>query len=180
MKRAKPNRSRPDINTTATIMSSIATLRTDTVILDDAQIKALPTSMVEVIPAPGSGKMIQFIGALWQADVRQGLYENINENCFGRFLLASGFRSGSEVSSLYDENVSAALCGFESINLVQFIPNQRAHSSGTPIYAYMIGPKQDAENRPLVILFDNGGADFTGGNAANTLKVTVWYVEVDV
>lgn len=48
-----------------------------------------------------------------------------------------------------------------------------------------LGGLVDMANKPLLLTAANGGfyhqgPDFTGGDAANTLKVTVWYSVVDV
>src|SRR5688572_24667332 len=50
--------------------------------LNDEQIKALPSTQIQIIPAPGANKMILIFSAFVTSDARQGAYSNL-ENASG-------------------------------------------------------------------------------------------------
>lgn len=144
-----------------------------TVELTDAQIKALPSERVEIVPAPATGKALLYITSFFQINTSAGAYTNVDAD--GRIYIDYGgelaslpaiLPSGANLrtwvlppASQFGQNPSV-LSTFNSVNI--------ARSTGI-------------DETPLYIKIDNNGAgDFTGGNAANTLKVTVYYVVVDL
>jgi hypothetical protein len=146
-----------------------------TVTLDNDQIKALPTTAVEIIAAPGIGKMIKLIAGQIRGDTWVAPYTNTEQS--GLVLMNS---DGWYLSS---PMIAGVLGGDPSPRYDDFlIPNTAvsgvAHVSG---YAFTGGDAIDlTENLPVQIKDDFNGSDYTGGNAANTLKVTVYYVVVDL
>lgn len=151
------------------------------VTLTDAQIKALPTTPIQVADAPGADKFISLIHAVIILDNVNGGYGNI---AGGTSTLVS-FGVGELValqtaSSLY---VESDMGDFEFPSSSPFpIMFSAPANIGTGLFA-AAGPadSNSVNNKPLYILGANGvNGNFTGGNAANTLKVTVYYVIVDL
>jgi hypothetical protein len=146
-------------------------------VLTNAQIKALPTTAVEILPAPGVGKCVFPLFAMlhmhWAAD-----YTNIDASA--EMLIKNGNQALlSSWSQTVASAVSSLLAG--------------GGPDGTWAWAVLIGNiassvtfgasgpyDSDIANLPLLISATNGGAgDFTGGNVANELEVTVQYLLVE-
>jgi hypothetical protein len=141
--------------------------------LTDAQIKALPTTPVELVPAQGVGKMIKFMGGILRIDTTAGLYTNDNAyNTFvGIFLLTANVNN-----AIYFPDLNAGddrLC-----NLAPLVNPDGANPTAFLVEnVYAINA---VENMPLTIKSTNTGGNFTGGDPANTLEVTVYYSIVDL
>ena len=145
--------------------------------LTDAQIKALPSTSIQIIPAPGANKVLVFntgslvfnrVGDYSPAPHVDG-YVQIEIN-------------GSPVSSVVDNASGSlgALLGGESsfcfLSPANFaipagFPNARAHTLAL----------SNVTNAAMSLVCSNsGGGDFEGGDSANTLNVFVTYQILDV
>jgi hypothetical protein len=144
--------------------------------LTDAQIKALPSQPVEVVAAPGAGKVIMPIACFVKANCNAGAY-----------LLDAD----SSWMLVIDQSVKIScplrvegLLNNAGTQVGKFMFPQAYPGSGTfsgYVETYNEGLVAATENLPLYIIDSLGGvSDYTGGNAANTLKVTVYYVVVDL
>lgn len=137
-----------------------------TVTLTDAQIKALPTTSVEIIPAQGVGRIVAVLFAAasmtWTAD-----YSNIN-------VAATLTLSGLTVS-LLDEGSEDGACDRVSDLLAD-------GESGISTFTPPGGGCFEAthQNTAVLLALTNADGDLTGGDAANVLKVTVWYAVLDL
>jgi hypothetical protein len=64
------------------------------------------------------------------------------------------------------------------------VPTEVTYNGVNDFDGYIVGAWQvtpaEADNMPLILRDDWNGTDYTGGNSANTLKVTVYYVVVDL
>lgn len=164
--------------------AGVATLKFASVTLTDAQIKALPTTPVQIVAAPGAGKFISIAQAVGLLKVvAGGEYTNLNAAlCLGRLIWDLGGGDFRQASAGYYENVNGAMAE-ESDNAV-LIFGALMNIEGSVNAAIYPAWAPEIENLPLKLSFSNGAdpgdGPFTGGNAENTLKVTVWYVEVDV
>jgi hypothetical protein len=145
-------------------------------ILSNAEILALPTTGIEIIPDPGPGRIFFGLGAFlhlnWFAD-----YGNINVAC----LLSLGSRTGSvlsiaalteslgQVSGLLTEGESAsAFLGQRALGAAEVFGNSGSLDS-------------DIENVGFYLKANNeGDSDFSGGDPRNTLTVTVLYVPMEL
>jgi hypothetical protein len=167
-KRAKSDVEDYDFNSNMEIIDTAiaAGLQAASVTLTAAQIKALKATPIQIIPAPGAGKAINLIQAVWQykfgtvpygnvpsfptatLDISQG---DINTSDFG---LAAAFAEG-----FLDQNQ----------NMVQIQP--QIPPSGVGI----VGTQAEIEN-VAVHLGNSGPSEFTNGDG--TLTVTVYYTVV--
>lgn len=145
-----------------------------TITLTDAEIKALPSSAYELLPAPGAGKTILFHGALSKLNTSAAAY---NPGVSGTLRIKIGTAPVSNVSLLigwFDQQ--DILCTIHT-------PYAVAGSGSTAgqLEEYWGFNESAIDNQPAILVALNGGAgDFTGGNAANTLQVTIFYSIVDL
>lgn len=140
-------------------------------VLTDAQIKTLADVYPELVPAPGAGKALIFIGAAYLYKSPGGVgYDGITSETnlvinYGETNMASGptlFDNAVEqyaYSSPISKTVSTG-------NWAGY--NQTEFSNFTP------------ENQPITLMLTNGFVNLTGGHPDNTLEVTVFYSIVDL
>jgi hypothetical protein len=144
-----------------------ASIQSATVTLTDAQIKALPTTYIEVVAAPGIRKMLVLQSALIQFYISGGNYTNVD---IGSYLIIGYGDWAVDASSI------VLFSGSEN-NLFSVLTTAQ---DGDLTAGYLTaGNNTLQENIALKVISSNSG-NFTGGNPANTLKVTVYYVVVDL
>lgn len=147
-----------------------------TVTLTDAQIKALPTTPIEVVAAPGAGKIVIPTQAVLYFDFT-AQYTNINVAAY-LGVLQNG---SSGLLSLLNEAIGSGVSTFLQYgeDAVATLTQPRILQSSA--IAGHVNPASDMVNTSLrVEAFNDTDGNFTGGNAANTIKVTVYYIVVDV
>ncbi len=154
--------------------SSSGGLLSATVELTDAQIKALPTTGIEIVAAPGAGKAIDIISCIVSTNFVTA-YTNITDASLS-FLDNDGSEIGLTLPTTVILGTTTRYIGKMTTPLV-FL------GSGSFDGSFITQPTSfaDIENKPIVIKdYYAGVSNYTGGNAANTLKVTVYYVVVDL
>jgi hypothetical protein len=156
-------------------------IQTATVTLTDAQIKTLPTVSQIIIPALGLGKAIWADAALgggrvlFQSHIVQP-YTNISSDASVFFAIANntfaafggpteGYRSATGMLS--------NLLGVTGENY-QFLSSLASTGEGD----INSQPNSEIDNIALAMDFDNALGNLTGGNSANTLKITVDYTVI--
>lgn len=151
-----------------------------TTALTDAQIKALPTTPITLIAAPGASKITFPIAAFlrmhWVAD-----YANIDAGAIVQIL--SGTQNVmNQLLETAGSPVSGLLAGGGPDGTSGWIGAQSRSLAVPTAFHYGISYLYDSDiaNKPLNIAADNQGAgNFTGGNAGNVLTVTVLYTVID-
>lgn len=151
------------------------------VTLTDAQIKALPTTSQIVVPAPGAGLALAFVGAWLNADCLGGGYSNITAS-------ASLYSSGLLITWGNDSINASHLAkpsnvlGPQAQNQVYLPPFTLIDAADTPsVHAQNAASIDNFDNVELrLVAYNGGGGNLTGGDAANSLKVTVAYVVIEV
>lgn len=149
-----------------------------TVTLSDGQIKALPTTPVEILPAPGPGKMIFPIGGIiyfhWS-----GNYGNIASNSALVVAHANGFNL---LTAVFENDGSTSVSNIlndDEDYMAILTPRSNVGIGSQTISRYDYAPNFD--NRNITVAAYNGfNGNFTGGDPANTIKVTVYYAIVDL
>jgi hypothetical protein len=153
--------------------------------LTNAQVKALPTAAVQLLPAPGADLLVVVHAVYLLADLAAP-YDAIPDH--SNLQVST---TNNTVASLYD---NAAVAGAV---LTALLTGSLFGSS--PTYptriGFLLGPNYpvDADwgaivpvpvvrndvvtvNQPLTVYMSGPGlTDLTGGDAANTLSVRVWY-----
>jgi hypothetical protein len=164
-----------------------------TVPLNNDAIKALPSTPVEIIPAPGAGKIIlPFTGLLSLNMV--GVYTNVGYNGAGgisNLYLAFDFSTilGMPDTSEFGGSLSSStgLILWSMMGGKVYKPDDDDVTWGVAIPYASKSQLLPGENKPFVLHFDNYTANYDtnlgnliGGDPANTLKVTVIYHIIDL
>lgn len=147
------------------------TLLQATATLTDAQIKALPTTPFQIIAAPGMGKMVNVISCIAHIDTLAAEYTNVEETAY--MLLGTG--------NLVEDLSTYTLPGFfqYAAKTTAVIGGVSYLKSGSTIIISEFGYTSNFENSSCVLILQNS-VDLTGGDSANTLKITVNYLIVDL
>ncbi len=146
-------------------------LLSKTTMLTDAQIKSLPNIGVAILPAPGAGKLcvptLITLELTWVAN-----YTNINGACtLDVFTDNGGFGALAPLDQATGSQISQLLALGSSSFCTMQIPLQNVGND----------PAGGIANDVTLLRADNSGSGlFTGGNAGNSLRVVVYYIEVDV
>lgn len=158
--------------------------------LTDAQIKALPTTAVDLTPAPETGYRWKPIAGTFSINNGGGVYTNINATyasmqCIsvdGLWLSLAAWNDSvyglTEVSDLFNNPVGRKFRDFQFpyLDTIDNAPAVlgtgeyiRQNSSGNPYGS------ANAESQKIQLAVDNnGGGNFTGGNAANVGRVHLY------
>lgn len=130
--------------------------------LTSVQVKALATTPIELVAAPGAGKMIKFMGAVFKLVYGgSNVFAEAGDNLGIKYTDASGVQVSQTIESTGFIDQSAD-----------------TYTNGEPAIDAIVAAT-GAENQALVL--DNLGSNFTG-NAANdnTLEVSVAYRIVEI
>lgn len=136
-------------------------------ILTNAEIKALPTTAIEIIPAPGSLKTILPITGYLRHNYTAN-YTNINASAKMSVRLAAATDLGMLNEAILGQTLSALLANTADGDAQL---NFNSMSSGTGL----------TENAAYNLYINNNSAgDLTGGDALNSLQVDVIFAMLDI
>lgn len=169
--------------------SSGGTIQSKIIILSDAQIKTLPTVDVTLINGPSPGSRIKVFAATLASQITVP-YTNIDAT-FSALQLTNP--AGQWIGVIVNDNSTVpALVQINGFLGVAFgvlvdlmIPWSISVANGAPGFSQYVLPNNDSAPGDITANWDgssvifnmnnNGSGNLTGGNAANTLKITVYY-----
>ena len=136
--------------------------------LTDAQVKAVPTTPVTVIAAPGAGKAIMILTAWMRLDARGGAYTNLTGL---EVQLNYGAAALAPASAAYVEASQGAFADASAAHVLGSFDDQ----TGGSAFASWMAEIATVTNSPVTVFFSGTTGNLTGGNAANSLTVDVLY-----
>lgn len=146
-----------------------------TLTLTNAQILTLPTAAVEIVATPGSGNIVvPYLIAV--SKTLAGAYTNVDSGA--NLAVAYGGTVSGGLTCLLVANSDSAIFTSASANKHWLAPIG-ANFSG---FQQLAPPDNgDPRNTNLMVTATNASAgNFTGGNAANTMEIQVYYVVATV
>lgn len=153
--------------------SSGGGLQKATLTLTDAQIKKLPNTPIPIVASPGSGQMLVPILAIFVADSTAGAY-SFDGDAKIRIVTTDG---NACFGTLVEDTVEAYPLFADSLALEVVATLRSQFSSGGDGSEKTLFEDQGLAVAIAGVTDDN---DFSGGDAANTLNVTILYTIVDV
>lgn len=159
-----------------------ANIRRTKTILTNAQILALPTTAITVVPAPGASRLIMPLLYIVRSRISAGAYTNLNAGGFAGIQYNGAFTaSGFIADSLTTTPVLAYFSDFFGtatdwlLYLQPYFQQVEPSSDEWGVFP-VLHATGNIINKALEIFVDNqGSGNFTGGNAANSLEVTTLY-----
>lgn len=161
-----------------TINATAGAVLKATVSLTNTQIKALPSGAVDIVAAQGSGTRIFFVSGQIRTVFAAGAYTNVNVDAWGGFKIDTQDQSTHLTDSTGPPLTQVTNVFTNTWNsYVTFTPLQVLDlaSYWGPVIN-LVGDVTLLDNKPLQFYIDNNGSgDFTGGNAANSMRIDVLY-----
>lgn len=151
--------------------------RVATVTLNNTQIRALPTTGVELIPAQGPNTVVQPVVIFGVMDTTGGAYTNTADASFVLMQGPDWISSTSNVVSILTE---------VGDRRPFWMVMPRATVGAAPFTGEVVAPVglellSNRINAPTKIKDDySGGSNYTGGHASNTFRITIYYIVFDV
>lgn len=156
------------------ILNTMTPLTSTPVILTNDQIKALPSTYIEVLPAQGANKAAIPLFTTFQWHTLDGYINQDGDTVIG-INYNGNIQAGD--ASVFTNLPTLAVDGLAVLINSAFAFLSGANASFLANWYYDLFK---VNNTPLMIAALNAGGDFLGGHADNTLKVTVYYVVVDL
>lgn len=143
-------------------------------ILTDAQIKAATTTYPELVPAPGTGKILAFHSAMLSVKTNNGDYTNIDPAVTLAIVYGDWLVGATE-----EVNADAALAA--PVPRLAFFPKISDVSGSNRVTTMGWEDRTNYENQPLKFgIYNQAAGAITGGHPSNTIEVTVFYSIVDL
>lgn len=153
-----------------------SSILTKTITINDSDFKTLPSTAIEIIPAPGVGKIILPISFYAKLNASAGQYTNLDPasnvlnigwgDSSGAFVDNMMYITFSFIETLTTDWTIGGIFGFISANMYDAV---QAVETG----------ERNVENTALVVGAYNSLGNFTGGNVTNIFKLTVVYMILD-
>ena len=152
-----------------------------TTTLTDAQVKALPTTGIEILPAPDAGTIRDWTRIIVSSNLTAA-YTNVDAGCVIQVRYgAAGFLQEYYNSGTYfDASFVSSLLNSTTDTVLTILPVLDAGEptlGSQPLASY---PYADLQDSLLFKITNNAAGNFTGGNSANVVKVTVIYSIVEL
>jgi len=152
-----------------------------TVTLQDADIKALPSTAFQLLPTPPTGYRYKVLHIFLDADCSHGHYTNIVDQAY---MYARPVTDNETTNLLCDDaanteaRVTELLTNDYASAVLSPYTDTKDHVYGNVpnVTTSAVGPIGTAQ--ALRLNMSNGAGDLTGGGAGNTLRATVTYILV--
>ena len=146
--------------------------------LTDAQIKTLPSAAVDIVAAQGANKVIIPVSVFCVLNNSAGGYTNLGTTTTAGWQLSGN--DSIDLSSIAEVSTILANPGSYALNLL--IPKAKVGGATyTGEITCISSALSDRSNLALQLVdFWTDGGNYTGGNAANTLKVYTYYAVVSL
>lgn len=157
-----------------------------TTLLSHTQVAALPSTSIQVVPAPGAGLMVLPITAVVFANTAGGAYTNIDPAAVLVVKYASGIYATTVIANdVLITNGSATgvtdLLGSTTPSMAWLSQTFGTENVDEWDGLARVYPTSGVENTALILTLDNGGSgNLTGGDPADSLTVVMRYVIVPV
>jgi hypothetical protein len=148
-------------------------------------ITTLPTTPQPVVPAPGENKVIIVLQALVRSVIPVA-YDAPNDSSY----ITLAFPNDTEIGAYILDDAGASVSGLSQLlvnaasanedTCIKIIPINMRFITGWGDTSFNYGGLDDTKNKPLNLYCDNGGDDFTSGDNANKLYITVVYMIYDL
>jgi hypothetical protein len=154
------------------------TVYSRTTTLTDAQIKALPTTSIELVPAPGVGQAIMPMFALLLLDTTVNYYDNVAATAIlqvDRLNPLDEAKMGAGATGSVSGLLQAGAPYYAVLLLKQIQPTvNTAHMYGS------MGSSDDLQDAIFLRATNGAAGNFTQGHANNVMEVTLHYTVVDL
>lgn len=169
-------------------MSTVGHTIGDPTVLEDADIKALPTTFIEVQEAPDPGRMLIPFGAILIADIAiSGAYTNITPSGFPHLWIGTNDGAGLRTALIGN----AVNDGLYALSDLLATANRRAIAIVGPLATapfvttpYNQGVVKDLDlyvaEKNIAVGMVNASGVLTGGHPDNTLTVFPIYLDIEV
>ncbi len=142
------------------------------VTLTNAQIKALPTTPVEIVPTEGAGTIIVPLSVTYKANFAAGAYTNV-DNVAALHVIYTGETDPEFGRGYFFPSAGRWTHGDVGYIKRRDIPGQALASLGFALAAF--------DDTALEVAIDNNGdGDLTGGHANNVLIIDTHYKVIDL
>jgi hypothetical protein len=144
--------------------------------LTDAQIKALPTTPITLVAAPGAGMMLYPVMAFIDVKTTSGAYTNISDGA-ALTIEIGGYGNGQTIADDASLGLSA-LTDLIGVASRRFQPLGPAYEDILAAYGTLTysAPTASVENGAAALRMYNTGGNLTGGHASNSMRVTLLYL----
>lgn len=146
---------------------------TKTTLLTDAQIKALPTTPATIVPGVPAKIIVPFLTTL-QLDATAGAYTNLGTTT-NDIIMCAGY---TQRSNLVRNDLLLGTAAKRAADLSPRTQIDAKPPTSLDLYTAPFNPSEEI-GTALILYCDNTPGNFTGGNAANSMKVTVYYQLLD-
>lgn len=141
----------------------------------DAQIKALPTTSIALVPAPGANRLLIYVDGLVYMDASGGAYTNIDAAGYGGI--------GFGVDDVYLSAVFAN--DEEDLELTNFLADgfsllSRLSQQSNTWFSKVVSLGSVNVNEPFLLWVVNDAGDFTGGHANNRADFSIEFRVYDL
>lgn len=171
-------------------LSTVGETIGDPLVLSDAQIKALPTTPIELVPAPAAGRMLVPFGAILIAHI-QSAYTNIDNASgsspagFPHLFIGTNDGAGMHLTLVADA-VDDGLLGLSDLlatggDRIAVVGMSAAVPwVSMPRLTAHVHDLADVQEVNIALGAFNADGDFAGGHANNSLAVIPIYLDIEV